>query len=195
MPKIFSETDRENIRLKLLNNGRKLLETKRCKDISVAQIAADTGIAKGTFYNFFPSKELYFYEIMLLIRDENRKEILALAENPSYEALYETMYRRYTEVKTIYDYFEPDELKMIFRTLPEKEQESDENSTELANHLISVCTDDENIKAEVVVNLMNIAASASANRRFLIEEHYRETISVLARAIADYIYGGNKNDD
>jgi len=42
---------------------------------------------------------------------------------------------------------------------------------------------------------MNIATSASANRRFLIEEHYRETISVLARAIADYIYGGNKNDD
>lgn len=194
MPKIFSETDRENIRTKLLHNGRKLLEAKRCKDISVAEIAADAGIAKGTFYNFFPSKELYFYEIMLLIRDENRKEILALAENPSYEALYETMYRRYTEVKTIYDYFEPDELKMIFRTLPEKEQESDENSTELANHLISVCTDDENIKAEVVVNLMNIAASASANRRFLIEEHYRETISVLARAIADYIYGENKND-
>jgi len=195
MPKIFSETDRENIRTKLLHNGRKLLEAKRCKDISVAEIAADAGIAKGTFYNFFSSKELYFYEIMLLIRDENRRELLSLVDAPSYEALYETMYRRYTEVKTIYDYFEPDELKMIFRTLPEKEQESDENSTELARKLISVCTDDESVKAEVVVNLMNIAASASANRRFLIEEHYRETISVLARAIADYIYGGNKNDD
>ena len=195
MPKIFSEADRDNIRLKLLNNGREQLKTKRCKNISVAELAYEAGIAKGTFYNFFPSKELYFYEIMLLIRDENRAELLELAEAPSYEALYETMYRRYTQVKTIYDYFEPDELKMIFRTLPEKEIESDENSAALAKRLISVCTDNEDIKAEVVVNLMNIAASASANRRFLIEEHYCETISVLAKAIADYIYGGNPNDD
>lgn len=194
MPKIFSESDRETIRQNLLKNGRAMLETKRCREISVAVIAAESGIAKGTFYNFFPSKELYFYEIMLLIRDENRKELLALAENPSYHALCETMYRRYTEVKTIYDYFEPEELNMIFRTLPDKEKESDDNSTELARQLISVCTDDERIKPEVVVNLMNIAASASANRRFLIDTHYCETISVLARAIADYIYGGNHYD-
>ena len=41
---------------------------------------------------------------------------------------------------------------------------------------------------------MNIAASASANREFLIEKHYRETISVLANAVADYIYGGAQNE-
>lgn len=189
MPKIFSEADRENIRANLLKNGRSMLEKKRYKDISVAEIAAESGIAKGTFYNFFGSKEEFFYEVMLLIRDDNRKELLALVENPSRDAVAETMYKRYTTTKTVYDYFEPGELKIIFRRLPDKVQESDADSAELAQKLISVCTDDANVKPEVVVNLMNIAGSAAANREILIEECYCETISVIANAIADYIYG------
>ena len=194
MPKIFSEEDRDSIRKNLLENGRAMLEKKSYKDISVAEIAEESGIAKGTFYNFFGSKEEFFYEVMLLIRDNNRNELLKAAEGPSREKLYKVLYKRYTTTKTVYDYFTPEEMKIIFRRLPEKMREADENSVELAKKLISACTDSKNIKAEVVVNLMNIAASASANREFLNEKHYRETVSVLANAIADYIYGGTKNE-
>lgn len=194
MPKIFSDEDRESIRKNLLGNGRAMLERKSYKDISVAEIAEESGIAKGTFYNFFGSKEEFFYEVMLLIRDNNRNELLKAAESPSRDVLYKVLYKRYTDTKTVYDYFTPEEMKIIFRRLPGKMQETDENSVELARKLISVCTDDKNVRAEVVVNLMNIAASASANREFLIEKQYRETISVLAKAIADYIYGGTQNE-
>lgn len=194
MPKIFSDEDRESIRKKLLENGRSMLEKKCYKDISVAEIAEESGIAKGTFYNFFDSKEEYFYEIMLLIRDNNRNELLKVAKKPSREAIYKVMYKRYTTTKTVYDFFTEEEMKIIFRRLPGKTQEADENSVELARKLISACTHNKMVKAEVVVNLMNIAALASANREFLIEKHYRETISVLANAIADYIYGGTKNE-
>ncbi|MGN0692666.1 MAG: hypothetical protein ACI4K7_09995 [Oscillospiraceae bacterium] len=132
--------------------------------------------------------------MMLLIRDNNRNELLKAAEAPSREAIYKVMYKRYTTTKTVYDYFTPEEMKIIFRRLPGKMQEADENSVELARKLISACTSRKNVKAEVVVNLINIAASASANREFLIEKQYRETISVLANAIADYIYGGTQNE-
>lgn len=194
MPKIFTEKDRDSIKQKLLQVGRDMLQKRRYKDISVSEIAAEVGIAKGTFYNFFASKELFFYEIMLAIRDENRAELIELAKDPTYDRVYEVMYLRYTEKKTVYDYFEPDELKIIFRKIPEKHTESDENSSLLAQSLLSACSCDSSVKAEVVVNLMNIAGSVSANREFLREEYYNETISVLAKAIADYIYGGNKND-
>lgn len=194
MPKIFSDEDRESIRNNLLENGKAMLERKSYKDISVAEIAEESGIAKGTFYNFFGSKEEFFYEVMLLIRDNNRNELLKAAEAPSREVLYKILYKRYTTTKTVYDYFTPEEMKIIFRRLPGKMQEADENSVELAQKLISACTDSKNVKAEVVVNLMNIAASASADREFLIEKQYRETISVLANAIADYIYGGTQNE-
>lgn len=190
MPKIFSEEDRENIRLHLLQNGRSMLEKKSYNSISVADLATESGIAKGTFYNFFPSKEAFFYEVILLIRDENRKEILQFAKNPSKEALVEMLYKRYTTTKTVYDYFEPEELKIIFRKLPGKAQDADENSMELAKSLITACGIDESVQAGVIVNLMNVAANAVANKEFLVAEYYEETIMVLAKAIADYIYGG-----
>lgn len=190
MPKIFSEEDRENIRLHLLQNGRSMLEKKNYNSISVADLAAESGIAKGTFYNFFPSKEAFFYEVMLLIRDENRKEILQFAKNPSKEALIEMLYKRYTNTKTVYDYFEPEELKIIFRKLPGKAQDADENSMELAKNLITACGIAESVQAGVIVNLMNVAANAAANKEFLLAEYYEETIVVIAKAIADYIYGG-----
>lgn len=190
MPKIFSEEDRENIRLHLLENGRSMLEKKSYNSISVADLAGESGIAKGTFYNFFPSKEAFFYEVMLLIRDENRKEILQFAKNPSKEALVEMLYKRYTKTKTVYDYFEPEELKIIFRKLPGKAQDADENSVELAKNLITACGIDESVQAGVIVNLMNVAANAAANKEFLVAEYYEETIMVIAKAIADYIYGG-----
>ncbi|MBQ8826805.1 MAG: TetR/AcrR family transcriptional regulator [Oscillospiraceae bacterium] len=194
MPKIFTDDDRNNIRSVLLKNGRKALEKNSCKNISVAELAAEAGIAKGTFYSFFPSKEEFFYEIMLQIRDENRRELNALAEKPSYQKAYELFYSRYTCVKTVYDYFTPEELKIIFRKIPDKHSEADENSIQLAQKLISVCTDNKSIKAEVVVNLMNLAAAASANRDFFIAEHYNETIAVLSKAIADYIFDVKKEN-
>lgn len=190
MPKIFSEEDRVKIRNKLLINGRKILEKKSYNSISIAEIALETGIAKGTFYNFFPSKEEFFYEIMLIIRDDNRKEFYKLMDNPSRDAVADMFYRRYTVTKTVYDYFEPEELKIIFRKLPEKEEESDINSVELAKELIGKCVNSSNVSPGVVVNLMNIAAAAAANREILIKEDFEATIRVVANAIADYIYGG-----
>lgn len=188
MPKIFSDTDRTNIRESLLVIGRKALEKNSYKNISVADIATDAGIAKGTFYNFFPSKEVFFYEIMLQIRDENRMAFAEFIESPTRENAYNLFYERYTTKKTIYDYFTTDELKIIFRRLPHKQKEADENSLELAKKVISACTDRTDIKAEVVVNLMNIAASASAEREFLLPGSYNETIAVIAKAITDYIF-------
>ena len=92
MPKIFSDTDRTNIRESLLVIGRKALEKNSYKNISVADIATDAGIAKGTFYNFFPSKEVFFYEIMLQIRDENRMAFAELIESPTRENAYNLFY-------------------------------------------------------------------------------------------------------
>ena len=189
MPKIFSETDRGNIRESLLSNGIKALEKSSYKSISVADIAADTGIAKGTFYNFFPSKEAFFCEVMLKIRDENRLAIINTMENPTRENVYKLFYERYTTAKTVYDYFSPEEMKIIFRRLPHKQNEADENSVQLARQLISVCTDRKEVKAEVVINLMNIAASAAAEREFLLQDSYNETVAVIAKAITDYIFG------
>ncbi|HUX22769.1 MAG TPA: TetR/AcrR family transcriptional regulator [Spirochaetia bacterium] len=75
MPKIFSDHDREVIRQTLIEVGRANFLRFGLRKTSVEQIAAAAGIAKGTFYNFFESKE----DLCLAIYDNEEIELRSRA--------------------------------------------------------------------------------------------------------------------
>lgn len=189
MPKIFSKQEREIIRSKLLNAGIRELEQKSYRSISVDHLAAEAGIAKGTFYNFFASKEAYFYEIMQLIKERNRESLKALLrhERPAREEIVACLYHRYTQIKTVYDYFSPEEMKLIVRKLPEGDTEND--SVEFSEWICGQFpASRREQKAKVLVNMCNILAQAAANREMLEQDAYEETILIFCHTIADYIF-------
>ena len=94
MPRIFSESDREAIRQRLLGVGRELFLRFGLRKTSIEQLAEGVGIAKGTFYHFFDSKEDLCLEIYDREEEEMRREtnsILATHPTPreTIEALLE----------------------------------------------------------------------------------------------------------
>ena len=74
MPRIFKDTDRAIIREKLVIEGKKLLQRYGLKKTSIEELARSAGIAKGTFYHFFESKE----DLCFAIFDREEEK---LAEN------------------------------------------------------------------------------------------------------------------
>lgn len=193
MPKIFKENEREVIRDKLLDAGLQLLKRKDYRSISIEEITASIGIAKGTFYNFFPSKEKFFYEIMIKIRDGNRVEMIEFFKKGqvTQKQLEEYLYRRYTQIKTVYDYFTLEEIKIIFRRLPKEFTESENDSVYMAEKLFSLClANGAQGRTEVFVNLLNITAVSAANREMLDQNYFKETIRVLAKTMAAYVFQG-----
>lgn len=70
MPKIFSESDKEIIRNKLLEEGIKALETKHYRNISLDDITSSMGIAKGTFYHFFLQKRDFSTKLCIISKKE-----------------------------------------------------------------------------------------------------------------------------
>ena len=62
MPR-FSELERERIRQKLMVEGERLFTTFGIKKVSIDEIVRAAGIAKGTFYAFYPSKEHLYMDI------------------------------------------------------------------------------------------------------------------------------------
>lgn len=188
MPKIFSEQEREIIRMKLINAGMKELENKSYRNIAVDSLAAEVGIAKGTFYNFFPSKEAYFYAVMQFVKEKNRNELkeLLLCEKIQKDEIVSCLYHRYTKIKTVYDYFSPEEIKIIVRKLPDSDEADD--SVEFAEWICeNLSVSDKEKKAKVIVNMCNIMAMAASNRDMLEPCAYEETIFIFCNAIADYI--------
>ncbi|MCM1050166.1 MAG: TetR/AcrR family transcriptional regulator [Clostridiales bacterium] len=188
MPKIFSQEDRELLTNKILETGINKLETKRYKNISVEEIAADVGVAKGTFYSFFPSKEAFFYEVMQYIKEKARVPLRALPEKASISEIAECLFKRYMNTKTVYNYFTPEEMRQIVRLLPNGDSEND--SAGFAKELmdkIGGCKG----KPEAVVSMCNVLGLAGANRAEMALEGYEEAVRVFCNALAAYIVNGN----
>ena len=64
MPRTFTEIEKEVIRKQLLEKGDQCFSRYGLKKTSIEDITNLAGIGKGTFYNFFNSKEELFVEVL-----------------------------------------------------------------------------------------------------------------------------------
>nr|WP_036667270.1 TetR/AcrR family transcriptional regulator [Paenibacillus sp. UNC217MF] len=58
------------------NSGWELFHSKGFKDTNISDIAKMAGIAVGTFYNYYPSKERLFFEIYMNENEKFKKRII-----------------------------------------------------------------------------------------------------------------------
>ncbi len=72
-PKIFDLQEREEIRVRILDAGFTLIKEQGMTHASVEKIMKAVGLGKSTFYNFFPSKEVFVYEIIKYQRDRAKQ--------------------------------------------------------------------------------------------------------------------------
>ena len=76
----FSERERAMIRAKLIYRGRELFSRFGLKKTSIEMLAKSAGIAKGSFYSFFDSKEILYLEIIEEEEITLNEPLLALLE-------------------------------------------------------------------------------------------------------------------
>ena len=80
MPR-FSETEKENIRQKLLTEGERLFVVHGLKKVTIDDLVDEAKIAKATFYTFYDSKEYLYLDIVQVIQQKIFIELQILLEN------------------------------------------------------------------------------------------------------------------
>ncbi|MBC7317986.1 TetR/AcrR family transcriptional regulator [Candidatus Bipolaricaulota bacterium] len=75
MPRPFTEEERELLRQRLIAAGRELFARFGLRKTTVDELAQKAGLAKGTFYLFFPSKEALYAEVLLCELPEMLKRL------------------------------------------------------------------------------------------------------------------------
>ena len=195
MPKIFSEADKNAIQERLMETGLACLEKKGYKASSVEEITRSAGIAKGTFYNFFPSKEHFYLQIMLSIRDKRRRELLDFftsAEKPGRKKMEEFLLC-YVQKKNVHHYFTGEELALIFRKIPEERDKISRDSAAFAAELFeNLPKVNPRLNRQVAVNYLNLMADFAAGLRRQPVEGVQETLEFMARTLSAYILGKDK---
>lgn len=74
MPR-FSESEKKIIKERLLDEGERLFSTHGIKKVTVEELARAAGIAKGSFYSFYPGKEHLFMEIAIAAQNKMWAEV------------------------------------------------------------------------------------------------------------------------
>ena len=191
-PKIFALQEREDTRIKMLDAGFQLIKEHGMTHASVEKITQAVGIGKSTFYNFFPSKEMFVYEIMNYQRDRAKQYFMEtlngrdkMNRTESMEFLKQVIYSK----DSIYKHLTCEDHEKLKAALPQEYQINPEIEANvlsaLFKHMEGVR---ENIDYPVVANLFKIMAIALFNQNSLHKNALDRTFDHIYTLIFSCIF-------
>lgn len=191
--RVFTEEERAEYREKMLAAGFDLLKQYGMTHMSVARITEAAGIGVSTFYNFFPSKEAYVYEV-LQYRRKIIPDLLRMALNGKEKAgpAEARTYLKFMidENYSVFPSLSPEDEKRLVEMLPEQAAPNQQKEMQIANQFIAIMEDvrpDANMT--LVANLIKIYVLGAEGREILHEAAYEETMERMRDLILYEIFG------
>ncbi|MBR0600369.1 TetR/AcrR family transcriptional regulator [Sinanaerobacter chloroacetimidivorans] len=126
MPKTFTEKERQYIKQRLMEEAESCLVQYGVKKTTVDELVRRVNIPKGTFYLFYESKELLFFEVFCTFHDHIQKEMLEqlneIKQNATAKSVTELIFRLYKKVDQsfLYPFLTNGDLELVMRKLPER---------------------------------------------------------------------------
>lgn len=124
MPKTFSDNERVYIKNRLMEEAQNCLKLYGVRKTTVDELVKRVNIPKGTFYLFFESKEILFYEVLCSFHDELQTELMseleALGQRVSVDQLTELLLGVYKKIEGsfLYKLITSGDLELLMRKLP-----------------------------------------------------------------------------
>ncbi|MFZ7133160.1 MAG: TetR/AcrR family transcriptional regulator [Eubacteriales bacterium] len=195
-PKIFTSLEREEIRIKMLNAGFDLIKEYGMTHTSVDKIMEAVGLKKSTFYNFFHSKEMFVYEIILLQREKfwtYFDTVLSGREKVSVSEGKELLRTLFYNPDSIYQYLTQEDENKLQAALP-KEFFIDDNKEKnivnvLLEHIDGVRSD---IDFKLIANLMKILAMVQESKNMLHGDALDRTLNALFNLMFSFIFNESR---
>lgn len=191
--RVFTEAERAEYREKMLAAGFDLLKQYGMTHMSVAKITEAAGIGVSTFYNFFPSKEAYVYDVMeyrkrmipvFIKKALNGKEKAGPAETRNYLKIM------IDEDYSIFPSLSPEDEKRLLEMLPEQVRPDLQKETRTSMMFFQQM---EGIRSDVnialVTNLIKIYVLGAEGRELLHDASYEETMERMRDVIIYEIFG------
>ncbi len=144
MPKIYSETEKENIRRSLRREGAKCLALYGVRKTTVDELVRRASIPKGTFYLFYKSKEALFSDIISSFTEEVEELYLDMLQNLDENHIVTSLTDVFMAIAMkfhddgIYRILDDGELELIMRPLDEESVRSmRKKQSEMLHYLFS----------------------------------------------------------
>lgn len=124
MPKIYSENERAYIRQRLMEEAKVCLSRFGMKKTTVDELVKRVNIPKGTFYLFYESKELLFFDVICVFHDEIQsdlmKQIDAMNKELTMDKVTSMIFGLYKKVEEsfLFPFMTNGDMELLMRKLP-----------------------------------------------------------------------------
>ena len=193
MATAFTTEEKEVIRKKLHKVAKECLQRYGVKKTTVDQMAAMVDISKGSFYNFYSSKEMLFFAVL----EEYQIDVMdRLTEQLDIEAKIDTnrlvqlLYDFYQDFRYsfMYTIFKNHEMELLLRKLP-KEAITNHHLIDdrMVKKIVSRINIRENVSVEIVSALFRTIAMTILHIEEIGEEQFDTTLKLVIQGIVEQI--------
>jgi AcrR family transcriptional regulator len=193
MAALFNLQEREKNKIQMLEAGFELVKEHGMTHTSVEKVTKAIGIGKGTFYQYFPTKEIFIYEIIVYQREQMKlkfNQLLAGREKIPVEESKQYIMELMAPGQSIVAYLTTDDINKLRAVLPEEYFFSPEKDiTTLQTLLSHIEGVSKELDFKVVANLIKIIGIAAESKDLLHKEAFGMTLQMLKSLLLNYIFG------
>ncbi|MGM0445437.1 MAG: TetR/AcrR family transcriptional regulator [Bacillota bacterium] len=195
MPRGFTSKEKKKIKELLINKGEKLFSRYGLKKTSIKDLTKSVGIAQGSFYKFFSSKEELYFEIV----EQNEREIKnkLLSEDIQKGKVNKKMFHDFLkkamelieEYPLIKNMYNSDEYQQMLSKLPEEKiNEHIGNDTDTLAPLLKSWQKGGYIKnydIDAISGVLRALFLLTLHKKEIGEEHFDKTIELFIDLISE----------
>ena len=193
MATAFTSEEKEVIRKKLHKVAKECLQRYGVKKTTVDQMAAMADISKGSFYNFYSSKEMLFFTVL----EEYQIDVMnRLTEQLGMEAKIDTnrlvqlLYDFYQDFRYsfMYTIFKNHEMELLVRKLP-KEVITNHHLIDdrMVKKIVSRINIRENVSVEIVSALFRTIAMTILHIEEIGEKQFDTTLKLVIQGVVEQV--------
>ncbi|EGP65759.1 transcriptional regulator, TetR family [Streptococcus sp. oral taxon 056 str. F0418] len=187
----FTAEEKEVIKRKLHTVAKECLQRYGVKKTTVDQMAALADISKGSFYNFYPSKEMLFFAVLEEYQIDvmnHLTEQLGMETKIDTNHLVQLLYDFYQDFRYsfMYTIFKNHEMELLLRKLP-KEVITNHHLIDdrMVKKIVSRINIRENISVEIVSALFRTIAMTILHIEEIGEEQFDTTLKLVIQGVVE----------
>lgn len=199
MPKVYSEEKRREIKESLMRSGLEIIRQYGMKRMSIEELTKRVGIAQGTFYNFFKSKEVLVYELACAYEKRLEEEMKSVVRTVGYlsRSQLEMMYRKMflVDEDNVYRFLKREDIQALIVRLPVECLNQMSNVRERIGTTLEYTKGGrEQWDIDAIINWIQILNLTVENKELLTKEAFEKVVYQLIANLLDEIWEGKENE-
>ena len=211
MPKMYSDEEKKAIVERLKREANILMKEKGVKKTTVDELVKRAGIPKGTFYLFYPSKEMLLFDVFQDFHEQvdsyiedGIKKIIEKSNVSLENLVFSDYIEEFTDIilgaieitnnSCLKVMLIPESMSLILSKLPDEVLEKHrEDDSGLAGGLFKMIAERKGISVDAVIGAFMMILFGGMYKREIGEANWRESMRILIKGIVVQLLGDCEN--